>query len=91
VTAWAIALHAMANVPSSVTVLHAVANSVPRVMAIDSLEMVKVLALPVNLTTAVHAATHLALPVTSTPPAHPAAMTTSSNPAPTRTWAPKAA
>jgi len=92
VTVWAIALHAMANAPSLVTVHHAAVN-VQRAMAIASLEMDKAKALVrlASLTTVARAAMHHVHRVTLTHLAPHAVTTMTSSPAPTRTWAPKAA
>jgi hypothetical protein len=82
----------MANAPNLMTVPHAAANA-PLVTAIVSLEMdrAKVLVHPASSTTVARATTHHARPVTLMRHVHLDATTTSSNRAPTRTWAPKAA
>ena len=90
VTVWAIALHAMANAPSLETAHHA-AVTAQRAMAIASLEMDKALARLASLTTVARAAMHHVHRVTLTHLAPHAVTTMTSSPAPTRTWAPKAA
>jgi hypothetical protein len=88
VTVWVIVPHAMANAPSLVTALHAAANAL-RATAID--HRAKANAPLANSTTVAHATTHHAHRATLTHLARHAVTTTTFNPAPTRTWAPKAA
>jgi iron-sulfur cluster repair protein YtfE (RIC family) len=79
----------MANAPSLVTVLHAAASA-QHVMATDSLEMDKANAPLASLTTVAHATMHHVHRATLTRLAPHAVTMTTSSPAPTRTWAPKA-
>ena len=79
--AMVIAQSNLAIVPPVVIVPHATATANP----------IKASALPVNLTTAVHAAMHRVLPATLTHPVRHVVTMTTSSPAPTRTWARKAA
>ena len=89
---WAIVPHVMANAPNLVTVLHAAANA-QHVMATDSLEMDKAKAhAPLaSLTTVAHATMHHVHRATLTHLALHAVTTTTSSPAPTRTWVHKVA
>ena len=80
----------MVNALIWVTVLHAAANA-QHVTAIASLDRAKANARRASLTTVVHATTHHVHRVTLTHLAPHAVTTTTSSPAPTRTWAPKAA
>jgi hypothetical protein len=82
VTVWATVLHATVSALNNLVIAH-----LARTIALKA----KVSAHPVSLTTVAHVTTHHVHPATLMRLAHLAVTTTTSNHAPTRTWAPKAA
>jgi hypothetical protein len=82
VTVWVIVLHVMASALSNLVIVHHVATTAHKA---------KVSAHPVSLTTVARATTRHVHHATLMRLAHLAVTTTTSNHAPTRTWAPKVA